>query len=200
MWVTLLAAKSDTLAVVKMFKVKVKVEMETGRHLCVLRMDDGGEFTSIEFKTYCAENGVEQQHTMPYTPQENSVMKRRNQSVVSMAHSLLKSRAMPTTFWGEAVATVVYLWNRAPTKSLNSITPYEAWHGHRPDVQHLRMFGCVAFIKATTPHLRKLEDHGTKVVFIGYEKGAKAWRFYNPTSLRAIVSRDTIFDEQASCN
>jgi hypothetical protein len=117
-----------------------------------------------------------------------------------MAHSLLKSRAMPTTFWGEAVATVVYLWNRAPTKSLNNITPYEAWHGHRPDVQHLRMFGCVAFIKATTPHLRKLEDHGTKVVFIGYEKGAKAWRFYNPASRRAIVSRDTIFDEQASCN
>jgi hypothetical protein len=49
MWVTLLAAKSDTLAVVKMFKVKVKVEVETGRHLCVLRTDNGGEFTSIEF-------------------------------------------------------------------------------------------------------------------------------------------------------
>jgi hypothetical protein len=90
-----------------------------------------------------------------------------------MAHSLLKSRGMPTIFSGEAVATAVYLQNRAPTKSLNGITPYKAWHGHRPDVQHLRTFGCVAFIKATTPHLRKLEDHGTKVVFIGYEKGPR---------------------------
>jgi hypothetical protein len=91
-----------------------------------------------------------------------------------MAHSLLKSRGMPITFWGEAVATAVYLQNRAPTKSLNGITPYEAWHGHRPDVQHLRTFGCVAFVKAATPHLRKPEDRGTKVVFIGYKKGAKA--------------------------
>jgi hypothetical protein len=115
-----------------------------------------------------------------------------------MARSLLKSRGMPTTFWGEAVATSVYLQNRAPTKSLNGITPYEAWHGHKLDVQHLPTFSCVAFIKATTPHMRKLEDRGTKVVFIGYRKGAKAWRFYNPASGCAIMSRDAIFDEQAA--
>jgi hypothetical protein len=37
-----------------------------------------------------------------------------------------------------------------------------------------------------------------QVVFISYEKVAKEWRFYNPTSGCAIVSRDAIFDEQAS--
>jgi hypothetical protein len=37
-----------------------------------------------------------------------------------------------------------------------------------------------------------------QVVFISYEKVAKEWRFYNPASGRAIVSRDAIFDEQAS--
>jgi hypothetical protein len=49
------------------------------------------------------------------------------------------------------------------------ITPYEAWHGHRPDVQHLRTFSCMAFIKATSPHLRNLDDRGMQVEFIGYE-------------------------------
>jgi hypothetical protein len=38
----------------------------------------------------------------------------------------------------------------------------------------LGTFGCVAFVKAATPHLRKPKDRGTKVVFIGYKKGAKA--------------------------
>jgi hypothetical protein len=38
MWVALLAAKSDTLAAVKKFQARV--EVETGRHLCVLRMDN----------------------------------------------------------------------------------------------------------------------------------------------------------------
>jgi hypothetical protein len=67
MWVALLTAKSDTLAAVKMFKAKV--EVETGRHLRVLRTDNEGEFTSINFEMYCVENGIEWQHTASYTPQ-----------------------------------------------------------------------------------------------------------------------------------
>ena len=66
MWVALLAAKSDTLAAVKKFQARV--EVETGRHLRVLRTDYGGEFTSIEFESYYADRGVERQHTAPYTP------------------------------------------------------------------------------------------------------------------------------------
>jgi len=76
MWVALLAAKSDTLAAVKKFQARV--EVETGRHLRVLRTDNGGEFTSIEFESYCADRGVERQHTAPYTHQQNGVVERRN--------------------------------------------------------------------------------------------------------------------------
>jgi hypothetical protein len=112
-----------------------------------------------------------------YTAQQNDIAERRNQSVVAMVRSLLKSWGVLTTFWGEAVATAAYLENRVPTKALNGVTPFEAWHDRRPDVLHLRTFGCVAFIKATGLHLWKLADRGTLVVFIGNEQGAKAWRF-----------------------
>jgi hypothetical protein len=44
---------------------------------------------------------------------------------------------MPAVFWGEAVVTVVYILNRSPTKALNGMTPYEAWHGRKPAVSHL---------------------------------------------------------------
>jgi transposase InsO family protein len=196
MWVALMAAKSDALEVVKKFQARV--EVETGRRLRVLRTDNGGEFTSVEFDTYCAEHGVMRQHTAPYTPQQNGVVERRNQTVVTMARGLLKSRRMPVMFWGEVVATAVYLLNRAPTKALDGRTPYEAWHGHRPNVAHLRTFGCVAYLKTTRPNLRKLDDRGTPAVFIGYEPGAKAWRFYDPALRRAVVSRDVVFNEPAS--
>jgi hypothetical protein len=76
MWLVLVAAKSDTLAALKKFQVKV--EVETGRHLHVLRTDNGGEVTSVEFETYCAEHDVKRQHTTPYTPQQNGVVERRN--------------------------------------------------------------------------------------------------------------------------
>jgi hypothetical protein len=112
-----------------------------------------------------------------------------------MARSLLKSRSMSAKFSSEAVATAVYLLNRVPTKVVNGMTPYEAWHGHRPDVHHLRTFGCVAYIKAAKPHLRKLDDCGLPAVFISYKQGVKVWRFYDPATRRAVVSRDAVFDE-----
>jgi hypothetical protein len=54
---------------------------------------------------------------------------------------------MPAVFWVEAVVTAVDILNRLPIKSLNSMTPYKAWHGHKPTVSHLWVFGCLAFGK-----------------------------------------------------
>jgi transposase InsO family protein len=83
MWLHLLTSKDEAPAVIKWFKAQV--EMETGKKLRVLRMDRGGEFTSMEFVLYFAKQGVERHLTAPYSPQQNGVMERRNQMVVGMA-------------------------------------------------------------------------------------------------------------------
>ena len=108
--------------------------------------------------------------------------------VVNTARSILRARSMPDFFWGEAVHTAVYLLNRSPTAALDGLTPFQAWYGKKPPVHFLRVFGCVAFIKHLRPHPTKLEDRGRKVVFIGYEAGAKAYRFYDPITERVHVS------------
>jgi transposase InsO family protein len=64
--------------------------------------------------------------TTPYSPQQNGVVERRNQTTVEMARCLLKSMGMPATLRGEAVKTAVYLLNRAPTHSVDGMMPYEA--------------------------------------------------------------------------
>jgi hypothetical protein len=56
---------------------------------------------------------------------------------------MLKAKGLPAAFWGEAVTTAVFILNRSPTTSLKGVTPYEAWHGKKPDVSFLRTFGCV---------------------------------------------------------
>ena len=43
---------------------------------------------------------------------------------------------MPGRFWGEAVMTAVYLFNRSPTRSLDGKMPYEAWYNKKPAVHH----------------------------------------------------------------
>jgi hypothetical protein len=67
--------------------------------------------------------------------------------VVTRARALLKQRGMPTIYWGETVMTAIHLLNRLPTKALDSKTPYETWHGCKPMVSHLRVFGCLTFAK-----------------------------------------------------
>jgi hypothetical protein len=93
------------------------------------------------------------------------------------------------------VITAVFILNRSPTQSVEGKTPYEVWHGEKPFVHYLRTFGCVAHVKQGSKHLGKLEDRNTMMVFIGYESGSKAWRFYNLVTRRVHMSHDAIFEE-----
>ena len=145
-------------------------EKRSGKKLRTLRTDNEREFTVAEFTAYCAEEGIQRHYSVPYLPQQNGVVERRNQTVVAMARALLKQRALPARFWGEAVVTAVHLLNRAPTKALQGMTPYEAWHGKVPQVKHLRTFGCVAYTKDLS-HLKKLDDRSCPGIFIGYADG-----------------------------
>jgi len=45
------------------------------------------------------------------------------------------------------------------------------------------------------PHLKKLEDRGVKMIFVGYERGSKAFRAYDQRTGRVHVTRDVIFNE-----
>src|SRR6185295_3106631 len=170
---------------------------DSGKRLRVLRTDRGGEFTAVEFASYCAGEGVVRQLTAPYSPQQNGVVERRNQTIVGMARSMMKAKTMPAEFWGEAVSTAVFILNRSPTKALKGMTPYQAWYGRKPDVSYLRTFGCIGHVKTVKPGLGKLEDRSTKMVFLGYEDGTKVYRLYDPARGKVVVSRDVVFDEAA---
>ena len=88
MWVMILGSKGKAANAIR--RVQVAAEAECGRKLRVLRTDNGGEFTSTEFASYCADEGVQRHYSAPYNPQQNGVIERRNQTVVGMAQALLK--------------------------------------------------------------------------------------------------------------
>lgn len=83
--------------------------------------------------------------TASYTPQQNGLVECKNHIIVEMARSILKAKGLENTFWAEAIAISVYFLNRCPTKSVKNMTPYEAWHGRKPGIAHLRVFGCIAY-------------------------------------------------------
>src|SRR5437764_14302145 len=68
----------------------------------------------------------------------------------------------------------------------------------KPAVHFLRTFECVVHVKNVWPQPSKLADRSRKIVFIGYEEGSKAYRALDPTSQRVHITRDVVFDEDAT--
>jgi hypothetical protein len=44
------------------------------------------------------------------------------------------------------VGTTCYLVNQLPSLVLDDKTPHEVWSGMKPSLQHLRVFGCDAYV------------------------------------------------------
>lgn len=194
MWIYMLKNKSEALEAFKKFHIMV----ENGRdeRIKVLRTDRGGEFVSNDFKAYCEQVGITRHFTTPYTPQQNGVVERRNRTVVEMARSYLKQMKLPPGLWAEAVRHSVYVLNRLPTRALTGQTPYEAWTGLKPDISHIRVFGCLAHMRTPGNQMQKLDDRSVPVINLGKEPGTKGYRLYDSSSCKIYISRDVRFEEE----
>ncbi|GJU47968.1 ribonuclease H-like domain, reverse transcriptase, RNA-dependent DNA polymerase [Tanacetum coccineum] len=114
---------------------------------------------------------------------------------MSTTRCMMKATNMPQDFWAEAVRHAIYILNSVPTKALEDITPYEAIKNRKPNLENLKVFGCIAYAKVPSQHLTKLDDRSTKMVYLGNEQGSKAFRLFDPTTRKICVSRDVKFKE-----
>lgn len=73
--------------------------------------------------------------------------------------------------------------------------PYEAWLGNKPDVGHLKTFGCIAYMKVPNNQVTKLSDRSRMTVYMGREPGTMGIRLYDPDTGRILVSRDVVCEE-----
>jgi len=54
----------------------------------------GGEYTSAEFMRYYEELGIRRFFTASYSPQQNGVAERKNQTILNMVRAMLKGKNM----------------------------------------------------------------------------------------------------------
>jgi hypothetical protein len=74
-------------------------------------------------------------------------------------------------------------------------TPEEAFTGSRPNVEHLRIFGCLTFSHVPSEKRTKLDPTTEKGILVGYSEVSKAYRTYISTLRRVVVRKDVIFEE-----
>ena len=106
---------------------------------------------------------------------------------------MLFGAKLPQNFWAEAIPTAVYFRNHSATKAVDGMTPFEVWHGEKPQINHLRVFGCISYAHVSMRH--KLDSKARKYVLLGYGTETKGYRLYDPEKERILCSCDVVFNK-----
>ncbi|KAD5507787.1 hypothetical protein E3N88_15490 [Mikania micrantha] len=164
-WEFIIKSKDEVFGCLDRFKRNI--EMETCCTIKKLRTDNGGDFTSRKLEELCNKVGIQHQYTSPYSPQQNRVVESRNRTVLNMTRSILKAMRLPQDFWAEGIRHSIHILNQMTTKALNNTTPYEILKGRKPNLEHIRVFGCIGYVKTLATDQKKLDDRSTKMVHLG---------------------------------
>ena len=135
-WVYFLKTKSAP-EVCQVFRhFRALVELQTGLRIKTFRCDNAkGEYNNAEFQAVLADTSkgvIEYEPAPPYCQNMNGVSERMMRTIREMARSSLAASGLDEQFWEEAVATSVSVRNVSPTRSLNSVTPYQALTNRKP--------------------------------------------------------------------
>ena len=80
---------------------------------------------------------------------------------------MLHTTQLQLSYWEFAMLTACYLHNRTYHSGVNGI-PVTLANGHTPDLQHLRIFGCPAFVHIPADQRRKMTDTTFQGILVGY--------------------------------
>ena len=204
-FVYFLILKSDTINAFKHFILHIKkfhldptfiiLNQEIQVPLTI-KTDNGGEFVNNDMSDLFLHQSVTHEKSSPYSPFQNGIAERSNRTIFELASTIMTDANIPLFLWEYAVRCVVYVLNLLPNKALNlNSTPYEQLFGRKPNVSHLRIFGCPAYVLLQEHERPSFGVHAFKSTFVGYDENSLSYLFYFNHSI--YKSRDVIFNEAA---
>uniref|UniRef100_A0A2N9J8T4 CCHC-type domain-containing protein n=1 Tax=Fagus sylvatica TaxID=28930 RepID=A0A2N9J8T4_FAGSY len=102
---------------------------------------------------------------------KNEVAEKMNKTLAEKAKCIRLNAGLSKVFWAEAVNTANFIINISPATDNDFNIPQES--GERT----------------------KLDPKSRKCIFLGFEKGVKGYRLWDPISKKKVISRDVILDE-----
>ena len=109
-----------------------------------------------------------------------------------MVNAKILSAEHPFNLWGEALLTTCHGHNRVPSKKIK-VFPYELWNGRKPNLNYIKVWGCLAIYRVVDPKRTKLGPRAMKSVFVGYVENSKAYRLLDLSSDTVVESRGVEF-------
>ena len=191
-WIFLLTLKSDCYS--SFVNFYHMIDTQFGHKIRKIRSDNGGEFTSTNFQSFLQLKGIIHQTSCSHTPQQNGLVERKHQHLLSVARSFHIQANLPIYLWGYSITHAAYVINRLPSEVIGHKSPYEMLHKKPPSYNTLRVFGCLCYA-ATQSRTHKFSPRATKCVYLGPSPTQKGHTIYSLLTNSVTVNRDVLFYE-----
>ena len=118
-----------------------------------------------------------------------------NQTIMEKVRSMMLHAKLLKSYWAEAKYMTIYLINRSPSVPLKGDVPQRVWTGKDISYQHLRVFGCLAYMHVAKDQRSKLQSKSKPCIFMGYSKDEFAYRLWDLVDKKVVWSHDIVFME-----
>lgn len=173
-------------------KWKNLVENQSRNKVKTIRSDNGGEFLNKHLNQMLMENGISQELTIPYSPEQNGVAERFHRTLFDAVRAMLFGGRILAKFWWEAVKCFNYTNNRIPKGKAGEI-PEEVWRKKKLTIDHLRIFGTPVTVHIPDEINTKLNAKSWAGIFLGYAAARKGFRIWNPNTEEIKEARNVSF-------
>ena len=131
-------------------------------------------------------------------PKQNRVAEQANWKVEDKLCTLLKDAEALDFLWADAGAVATYAINHTVSVLSGGVTPYKAFYGVWPSVNHMQVWYCDMFIHCRkTLGAQKLGEQGKPVKFLSYPENVSGYRTYDLVGRKVEVVPAPIFCEEA---
>jgi len=193
-WTMPLHSKAAAITAAKDFLKMVHVQHDV--HIVGWMSDAGGEYKSDLFDQALLEKGIKIYQSAPRTPMQNGCAECLGHTLMDKAESMQHQACIPDSWWEFAFAHATHIYNRTPVACLRWCTPHEMLKGEMPNINHLCVFGCGAFVYLPAmARANKMAPKSELMTYVGVAPGNEHKFLFMRSTNAVFTAAHAIFDK-----
>jgi hypothetical protein len=157
--------------------------------------DNGTEFKNTQVEDYLNKKGIKHEFSSPYTPQQNGVAEKKNETLIEMVRTMLDEYKSSDRFWAEAVNTTCHASNRLYLHKLIKKTPYELLTSNELNVSYFKVFGSKCYVLQKRSRSSKFAPKVYEGFLFGYDSNSRTYHVFNQNIGCIETICNALFDE-----
>ena len=130
----------------------------------------------------------------PYTPNQNGSAERMWRTMLEPTRAQLVRANLPASFWWYAMCNASEIDAVLPLRGAPDETPHSRFEGGKPNITHIRVFGCRAYPTTLDPKF-KFGEKAPRGIYLGRSTTQPAYIVYIPEINKIVTTPNVVFIE-----